>query len=263
MTTLENATAVLKLFNRSGVSQGQPGLTFTDITQALGLPKSTVSRLLSTMENQGLLERDPDTRCFHVGHMLLTLASNYLSTPLVDGASSMMARLAAESSCTGYISVLEGREIMVMRMFQGRMFIQVVTPPGSRLPAAETSVGRAILSRYSDDYVRKLYAGSWQVNSPNSPQTLDELLTELASIRQQGWALARNETLQGISAVSTTITNKHRGETVALCLSFPSEHHASPYSSSALDALQIVTRELAGKYGDRAGQGGNMTSALQ
>lgn len=263
MTTLENATAVLKLFNRSGLTQGQPGLTFTDIAQALGLPKSTVSRLLSTMESEGLLERDPDTRCFHVGRMLLTLASHYLSTPLVDSASSLMARLAAESSCTGYISVLEGREIMVMRMFQGRMFIQVVTPPGSRLPAAETSVGRAILSRYSDDYVRKLYAGGWQVNSPNSPQSLDHLLVELACIRQQGWAMARNETLQGISAVSTTIANKHRGETIALCLSFPSQHHASPYDPPALDALQSVTRQLAGKYGDSEGPGGRIASFVQ
>lgn len=41
----------------------------------------------------------------------------------------------------------------------------------------------------------------------------------------------------------------------------PSEYHASPYSSSALTALQIVTRELAGKYGDRTGQEGNMPSA--
>ena len=252
MSTLENASAVLKLFNRSGLTQGQPGLTFTDVVEALGLPKSTVSRLLSTMENEGLLERDAETRCFHVGRMLLSLASHYLSPPLVDGASSIMARLATESSCTGYISVLEGREIMVMRMFQGRMFIQVVTPPGSRLPAAETSVGRAILARYSDDFVRKLYAGAWQVSSPNSPQTLEQLLAELARIREQGYALARNETLQGISSLATTITNKHRGETVALCLSFPSQNQEPPYSSATLDALQMVTRQLAGKYGDLA-----------
>lgn len=45
MSTLENASAVLKLFNRSGLTHGQPGLTFTDVVEALGLPKSTVSRL--------------------------------------------------------------------------------------------------------------------------------------------------------------------------------------------------------------------------
>ncbi|MEJ4042830.1 IclR family transcriptional regulator [Erwinia sp. SLM-02] len=251
MTTLENATAVLKLFNQHGPVQGQQGLSFTEVVAALGLPKSTVSRLLATMESQGLLERNPETRCFHLGKMLLSLASHYLSTPLVDGASSMMARLAAESSCTGYISKLEGREVMVMRMFQGRMFVQVVTPPGSRLPAAETSVGRAILSRYSDDYVRHLYAGAWRVNSPNSPQTIEHLLSELERIRECGWAQASNETLPGISAIATTLSNKHRGETVALSLSYPT-HSQNQFSPTALDALQMVTRQLAGQFGDRA-----------
>lgn len=252
MTTLENATAVLKLFNQQGLVQGQQGLSFTDVVAALKLPKSTVSRLLATMENQGLLERNPDTRCFHLGQMLLSLASHYLSTPLVDGASSMMARLAAESSCTGYISVLEGRDVLVMRMFQGRMYVQAVTPPGSRFPAAETSVGRAILSRYSDDYVRNLYAGAWRVSSPNSPQTIQQLLAELDRIRECGWALARNEALPGISAIATTLSNKHRGETVALSLSFPTQSQDQLFSPIALDALQMVTRQLAGKYGDRA-----------
>ena len=53
MTTLENAAAVLKLFQRFGVAQGHPGLTFTEVVEALGLPKSTVSRLLATMESEG------------------------------------------------------------------------------------------------------------------------------------------------------------------------------------------------------------------
>jgi len=251
MTTIENATAVLRLFNQSGLMQGQPGLTFTDITTALNLPKSTVSRLLSTMESQGLLERDADSRRFYPGDLLLSLASSYLSTPLVDGASSMMARLATDSSCTGYISMLEGRDVMIMRMFQGRMFIQVVTPPGSRLPAAETSVGRAILARYSDDYVRNLYADEWRVTSPNAPQTLPLLLAELERIRARGWAVSRNETLQGISAIATSVSNKHLGETVALGLTFPTQSLEPLSSSFALDALQRVTHRLADKYGDR------------
>ncbi len=252
MTTLENATAVLKLFHQHGMVQGQQGLSFSDVVTTLKLPKSTVSRLLAAMESQGLLERNPDTRCFHLGQMLLSLASHYLSTPLVDGASAMMAKLAAESSYTGYISVLEGREVMVMRMFQGRMFVQAVTPPGSRFPAVETSVGRAILSRYSDDDVRKLYAGAWRVRSANSPQTLEQLLAELGRIRERGWAMACSEALPGIGAISTTLSNKHRGEIVALSLSFPTQSQDQLFIPTALDALQMVTRQLAAQYGDRA-----------
>lgn len=263
MTTLGNSVAILKLFKRINLTQGQCGLTFTAIVEALRLPKSTVSRLLATMESEGLLERDPESRCFRLGRMLLSLTSHYLSTPLVDCASPMMVRLAAESSCTGYISMLDGREIMVMRLFQGRMFIQLVTPPGSRMPAAQTSVGRALLARHSDDFVRKLYQDDWQAGSPNSPQTIEQLLAELDRIRQRGWSLARNETLQGLSSLSTTVTNKHLGETVALCLSFPSLTSEQLYLPATLDALQNVTHKLAGQYDDHGCSGAIVASTEQ
>jgi IclR family KDG regulon transcriptional repressor len=55
MTTLENAAAVLKLFSQQRMMHGQPGISFSDVVNQLALPKSTVSRLLQTMETQGML----------------------------------------------------------------------------------------------------------------------------------------------------------------------------------------------------------------
>ena len=153
MTTLENAAAVLKLFSQQRVMHGQPGIAFSDVVDQLALPKSTVSRLLQSMENQGMLERDPDSRRYRIGALLLAASSHYLSMPLVDNLAASMAQLCRQTACTGYLSVLEGQEIMVMRMFPGRHFLQVVTPAGYRSPAAETSVGRAILARESDEQV--------------------------------------------------------------------------------------------------------------
>jgi IclR family transcriptional regulator, KDG regulon repressor len=147
MTTLENAAAVLKLFSQQRMMHGQPGISFSDVVSQLALPKSTVSRLLQTMETQGMLERDPDSKLYKIGRLLLSVSSHYLSTPLVDSVAASMVQLSQLTCCTGYVSVLEGQEIMVMRMFPGRHFLQVVTPAGSRSPAAETSVGRAILAR--------------------------------------------------------------------------------------------------------------------
>lgn len=249
MTTLENAAAVLKLFHRYGVTQGQPGLTFTGVVDALALPKSTVSRLLSTMEAQGLLERDPDSRCYHVGRTLISVVSHYLATPLVESLSGAMTRLASEMGCMGYISVLDGRDVLVMRMYHGRQFTQLVTPPGSRMSASGTSTGRALLAQLTDEAVRARFADAWQPASANSPQTLDALCETLAEIRQQGWALARNETLPGLSSLAVTVDNKHRGERVSLCLSFPSQDAAPGYPEALLNQLRALAAETAEKYG--------------
>lgn len=250
MTTLENASAVLKLFAQKGIRQGHPGLSFSEVVEQLVLPKSTVSRLLLTMETQGLLERDPETRLYKIGSLLLAVSSHYLSTPLVDACSPYLAQLSKQTQCTAYISMLEGKDIMVMRMFPGRTYLQVVTPAGSLLPAAETAIGRAILARYTDQQVIERYQDGYRVNSPNSPQTLDELLTLLAEIRKTGWASANNETLQGISTLATSIANKHRNEMVGLCLSFPSPHEKGVLPAGIREEIMTVTRQIAEKLGD-------------
>ncbi|MBE5251098.1 IclR family transcriptional regulator [Mixta mediterraneensis] len=249
MTTLENAAAVLRLFQRKGITQGHAGLTFTEVVEALTLPKSTVSRLLATMENQGLLERDPESRCFHIGRVLLAVAGHYLSAPLVDSVSPAMVRLASITGCMGYISKLDGREVLVMRMFHGRHFTQLVTPPGSRMPAAATSTGRALLSLLSDEDIRARYQDQWERVAPNSPRNVEELCEKLAQIRQQGWSLAQSETLAGISSLSVIVNNKHHGESVALCLSFLSQEAEPGYPPALLDALRATATEMADKYG--------------
>lgn len=249
MTTLENAAAVLKLFQQKGVTLGHPGLTFTDVVEALRLPKSTVSRLLATMEGQGMLERDPNSRCYHIGRVLLSVAGHYLSAPLVDSASPAMARLADKTGCIGYISRLDGCDLIVMRMFHGRQFTQLVTPPGSRMPAAATSTGRVLLAQLSEEEVRQRFQSGWQALPPNSPQTLDALCARLVEIRQQGWSLARNETLPGISSISVALHNKYHGDTAALCLSFLSQEGAQDYPAALLDELRNTASDVAAKYG--------------
>lgn len=201
------------------------------------------------MENQGLLERDPESRCFHIGRVLLAVAGHYLSAPLVDSVSPAMVRLASITGCMGYISKLDGREVLVMRMFHGRHFTQLVTPPGSRMPAAATSTGRALLSLLSDEDIRARYQDQWERVAPNSPRNVEELCEKLAQIRQQGWSLAQSETLAGISSLSVIVNNKHHGESVALCLSFLSQEAEPGYPPALLDALRATATEMADKYG--------------
>ena len=99
----------------------------------------------------------------------------------------------------GYISVLDGDDVLVMRMYHGRFFTQLVTPPGTRVSVTGTSTGRVLLAQLSDDEVRARFSANWQTASINSPLNIDALCKELALIRQQGWALARNETLPALA----------------------------------------------------------------
>ena len=117
------------------------------------------------------------------------------------------------------------------------------------MPAAATSTGRALLAQLSDEEVLARFHDQWQVASANSPQSPEALCARLAEIRQQGWSLARNESLPGISSLSVIVHNKHHGETVALCLSFPSMESEPGFPSELLEALRATATEMTEKYG--------------
>lgn len=250
MTTLKNAAAVLEIFSDSSIKQTNQGISFTEIMQVLGLPKSTTSRLLTNMERCKLLEREPDSRLYHVGELLLAVSSSYLSTSLIDMAAPYMLRLSQKTTCTGYISILDDQHIVVMRMFPGSQYIRVVTPAGSVCSVAETAIGRALLARKTEDEIREMYKEGYFVVSKNAPQTLDELLAAVEVVRQHKWSFACNENFLGVRTVATAIFNKHRNETVGLCLSFPASQQNSQDCAEIIDGLVGLSKQLARKLGD-------------
>jgi IclR family transcriptional regulator, KDG regulon repressor len=128
--------------------------------------------------------------------------------------------------------------------------LQVVTPAGSLLPAHETAIGRAILSRYTDEEVRQRFRGKYHAHSVIAPESLNILLSRLAEVRLTGVSFANNETLLGISTLATSIFNKHRNEIMGLCLSFPSPAQGKEIPEGIREGLIAVTRQLAEKLGD-------------
>jgi DNA-binding IclR family transcriptional regulator len=219
MTTLNSATEVFRLLVR-----GERALTVTDVAAGLSLPKSSSSRLLKQMMECGMLERDPNTLAYSPSLLILELGHQVrVSTPLLGRMEQALRELAQETGHTGYISVLDdtGKHVIVLRVLQGSHALRVVTWPGHRLPAFATSTGRALLARLDDDQIRARFSGPLECASEHAPKTVAELIDRLHQIRNQGWAMALDESLPGVGSLSCSISDPAIGETLAFCLSFP------------------------------------------
>ncbi|XBS70796.1 helix-turn-helix domain-containing protein [Acerihabitans sp. KWT182] len=150
MSTLENASAVLKLFAHESAALSRQGLSFSDVANRLPLPKSTLSRLLVAMEDQGLLVRDPANRLYSIGELLLAVGGNHRGKPLTELAAPAMAALSAELGCGGMICLLERGHVRILSVFDGGGRRSVLFRVGHRLPAAQTAVGRVLLAGYPE-----------------------------------------------------------------------------------------------------------------
>ncbi|TAM85860.1 IclR family transcriptional regulator [bacterium] len=215
--TVERAMRLLAAFNVD-----EPEMTVAEIARRLDLPRTIVVRLVDTLASTGYLERSARDGRYRIGLAAFKLGSLYAATnPLHAYISSELADLASETGYTAYFGVLDSAEVVIISHHEGRLPIRFVWTAGDRLPAATTALGKAMLSHLNaqqldaaigNDRIRGL--------TEHSLSTRAELDRQLSEIRERGWALARDESAIGITAVGSAVLNAHGAPLGGLSLSF-------------------------------------------
>jgi IclR family KDG regulon transcriptional repressor len=247
MSTLENAVAVLRLF-----ASDRMELTVTDAARALGTPKSSMSRLLKSMRAAGLLTGAGDAPRYRLGTLLFEITQAHRqNSVLMDLADTELRAICEATRHTGYISILDGADVLVLRMFPGREALRVVTPLGSRAAAAATSNGRALLARLSDADVRSLHPQRLRPTSANAPRSMTDLLARLADMRANGWCEAIDEAIPGVHSIAVAVSNAAQDESLAFCLSFPVGQGSEIGVRRMIRMLTDAARRIAERTGDQ------------
>ncbi|MGF0118343.1 IclR family transcriptional regulator [Promicromonospora sp. Marseille-Q5078] len=246
MSTLANARDVLRL-----MAQLQHDVTVTDVAARLGLPKSSVSRTLSMMAEYGFLDRDPATRAYRPGGLILE-ASHHLrasrgTVPLLE---EEVARLVADTGHTGYVDVLDGAESLVLHMRIGNAStLQAYTPAGTRAPAYASSMGRALLARLDDDQALRLVDARLEHSTGTAPTSRTELLATLARVRADGWDVSRGEWVPNVGGVSAAVVDGDTGQVFGLGIAMP----APGLRDEAVVRYGRAVRDAARRVGARTG----------
>ena len=246
MSTIENVSQVLRLFtpDRSTVS-------VTEASQLLGLPKSSASRLLKAMAGVGLLMTIEGRPGYRVGNLIFETSRRHrCNSTLSLFADEALGQIAKATGHTGYVAILDGAEILGLRMRHGTRALRVVTSPGDRLPAFASASGRALLARLDDDAVRTIHAAPLQPPSPHAPQSIDDLLAALAVVRDKGWAQATDECLPGVESLAVSVRDRESGESVAICISYSAAMISANEKARIVTMLMRAGRDTAMKFDD-------------
>lgn len=246
MSILEGTADVLRLMSRL-----QRGVTMSDVVEHLGLPKSTASRMLKQLGEYGFLDRDPQTLAYHPGLLLLEVAHLvHRNSSLSDHVEAALRELCQVTGHTGYLSVLDGRDVLVLRVVPGAHALRVMTHPGSRSPAWATSTGRALLARLDDAQLARDFSSGLESAFAASPASLEALMERLQQVRRQGWAVAIDEAVPGVGSVSCAVRDPQSGESMAFCLTFPSAMASEAEINRLAGLLQAQASQIGRKVGD-------------
>jgi DNA-binding IclR family transcriptional regulator len=234
------------------IAEGDPVLNMSQAAKALRINRTTLLRLLYTLEAEGFIERRVGAGGYQVGVAFLGLAARALfSQDLVRTAVPIVGRLAEELQLSAHLGVLDGTDIVYLVRRTPNTPLASNIRVGSRLPAHATSMGRAILSCMTTPEVDELYADQTLARfSRHTATSLAALHTQLDKDRSAGIAWSDAYFEAGISSCAVPVFD-HTGAAVgALNVSGPVDAFTNKQRRRAIGtALQRSGRELSQRLG--------------
>ncbi|EJN10217.1 IclR family transcriptional regulator [Herbaspirillum sp. YR522] len=235
---LERGLRLLCEFNRQDKTLSAP-----ELARRLDVPRSTVFRLLATLERMGFVERTDGGRDYRLGMAVLRLGFEYLaSLELTEIGRPLLERLRDEIGYSCNLVVRDGRSIVyVAKSVTQTAFASHVTV-GTRLPAHATVLGRVLLEDLSLAQLRDLYPEEHlEVFSSNTPKTVVELFDMVQKDKERGFVLQEGFFETSISTVAAPIRD-HSGHVVAaMGATIPSPH----IDTGQLDSIVARVRDTA------------------
>ena len=236
---LDRMTAILEAFD-----EDDHGLRISELAARAHLPKSTVSRLVSTLVREHYLERDG--KVIHLGLRLFELGQlAHQPRELRATALPVMADLRDRTGETAYLAIRDGHELVCIAIARGRAPATLTSRIGGRIPPHASALGKAMLA-FSDVDTSTLASSGLASWTPQTIIDAERLASQLARIRQSGIAVESGEFAVDVSAVASPVFSPSGAVVAAISVSgregdFDPERSGSYVRAAAL----ALTRRLA------------------
>ncbi|MGE0796718.1 MAG: IclR family transcriptional regulator [Lautropia sp.] len=237
---LERGLRILAEFSRTEAT-----LTGAELARRLGAPRSTVFRLLMTLESMSFVERTNDGRAFRLGVAVLRLGFEYLnSQDVTERGRPIIEQLRNATGHPVNLVVRDEREIVyIQRAIVASPFSGAVSI-GTRLPAHATVLGQVLLSRQSLSQLRRLYPeAQLERFGPNTPTTAAALFELAQAIRRCGFGISEGAYEAHISTIAAPVFDETGQVIAAIGLTVP----GGMIPAVSRDQLVAQTREAAAR----------------
>lgn len=193
-------------------------LGLTEIASRIALHKSTVFRLLATLEGKGFVVRNPETEKYHLGYRVWELSANLAhSDDLASRLLPEMERLRDLVEETISLYVRDGKERIRIQAVQSNQPVRRVAPIGARMPLYVGASSKILVAYASEALLEEL------LQDPAWPASIDRATfrEQLAETRARGFATSLEEREIGAAALSAPVFNRNGKLVAAVAISGP------------------------------------------
>jgi IclR family KDG regulon transcriptional repressor len=247
VTTVDRLVAVLDSF-----SVERPAWSLADLSAHLDLPKSTLHRFLTSLEVHGILRRDSDDKRWRLGYHLITwgeLAARV--TELRHVARPIMEELAHSTGEMALLTVYQNQEVVCIDKIETSHSVRLALDVGTRHPPHAGASSKILMAYLPDKEIQEVIRDRGLPKlCTNTITAADDLVAELAKIREMGYAESIEETDPGAWGVATPIYNRYDEVVAAIGVAGPTLRFtpelSQRYRTQSCEAARRISALLGG-----------------
>ena len=249
LRTVQRALDILNTF-----SLEENELTLTEIALRISLAKSTTTRLLGTLEKNGLVSKDADTMKYKLGHKLsyLGYVANR-SFHVGSVALPAMKILRDQTKETVNLYLLDDDCRICIEQMEGLQSLRHLVQIGQKLPLWAGAGGKVLLAYQNELFQQKVG------KSPEAANRWADLEQELKGIVAQGFASSQDEREVGSSAVAAPIFGVDGSVRYSLSISGPTQR----FSEDLIKYLEGLVKHAALQVSENLGYSGSTKEELK
>lgn len=196
-------------------------LSLQEISNMVGLHKSTTSTLVTTLKNEQFLEQEPGTSRYRLGMNSFLLGAN-TKINLRTITQPYLLSLNERFRETVNLAAPDGSDIIYVNKLESEYSMRTCTRIGQRLPFYCTANGKVIFAHYSPERLQSIFNGLHLKRfTQNTISDIEALRQELIMARSNGYACDNEELEEGLCCFATPIFDRSSLPVAAISLSGP------------------------------------------
>jgi IclR family transcriptional regulator, KDG regulon repressor len=241
---VDRALDILLCFTRE-----EPARSLTQIAESVHMSKTTVHRLLTTLEIKRFITRDKITGLYRLGFRFIEMAALVLQdVELHRWAHPYLRRLSAEFGETIDLSILDGSHVIYLEVIESPQRVKLAAAVGQRLPAYFTASGKALLAYLPEEQIIKIISDNL-AESDHPSSFSPDMLADLKITAERGYAIAEQEYEEAINAVAAPIFDADKNPIASVAIVGPSFRLTQDRLPSLGESIRKITREISNEVG--------------
>src|SRR4051794_15811221 len=230
---VERAMAILRCFD-----DGDDDLGISEIAARTGLRVSTAHRIVRALCGDGFMDQDRRTDRYRLGRTLVLLGQQAASQLGLEAARPTLERLAEATGESASLGTRQGDEIVVVLVASSAQRLRFDHEQGGRIGLHASAMGKAVLAHATRDVARAVPDGMGLPRyTDHTVIDRDELVAELAAVREQGYAVNDQGRFAGVIGVAAPLVGRDGVARAAVGVQ-------GPTSRLTPDVLPDVVREV-------------------